>query len=268
MTQLKKLQHTFQNCVLKPDMTASTSWVSASGKATPETQLSIYSYAYRARLNEVLSNDYPAIHMAIGDESFYQLTKLYIAAHPSHYFSLRDFGAHLPDFVSGLIQQPNAENTQWQEMPWLYELALFEWNLGQAFDAADVKLLTEQDMGNVPHESWPDIKFTLHPSVQQLNFEWNIVQMWQALTYENPTEITASNEEASSWLIWREQLITRFRSMEMDEQLAFESLRKGEDFNDICESLIIVMNEEDIPMHVAGLLKSWITQGLITKINM
>lgn len=267
MKQLAKLQHTFQDCVLQPGNPASTAWVSASGRAAPETQLSIYSYAYRARLEEVLTNDFPAILMAIGDDHFKQLADDYIEAHPSHYFSLRDFGRHLPGFITDLIQQHESQDIQWQDMPWLYELALFEWTLGQAFDAADVTLVTEQDMATISPEAWPELEFTLHPSVQRLDFEWNIPEMWQALTDDDPVEVTATREATSPWLVWREQLVTRFRSMQTDEQLALDKVREGASFNDVCESLATMINEDEVPLRAATLLKGWITQGLISGIQ-
>lgn len=263
MNQLAKLQHTFQNCVLKPGQSTSNAWVSASGRATPETQLSIYNYAYHARLNEVLANDYPAILMAIGDEYFNQLAADYIEAHPSHYFSLRDFGSQLANFIAGLIQQ----QTKWQEMPWLYELALFEWNLGQAFDAADDNLFTEHDMSTIAAEAWPELRFNLHPSVQRLDFEWNIIEMWQALTDETPSEVNARKEACTPWLIWREKLTTRFRSMQENENNALTVLQTGGSFSDICESLIGFMSEDDIPMYSASLLKTWISQNLLQDIQ-
>ena len=269
MKSLAKLQHTFQDCVLNPATpesgnAASTAWVSASGRVDPETQLSIYSYAYVARLKEVLANDYPAILLAIGDDHFNQLADNYIEAHPSRYFSLRDFGSHLPGFISDLIQQQKHLDIQWQDMPWLYELAVFEWTLGQAFDAADTTLFSEQDMATIPAEAWPDLKFTFHPSVHRLDFEWNIPEMWQALTDDNPSQITALRETASPWLVWREQLITRYRSMQADEQLALDKLRGGASFNDICETLANIMSEEHVPLHAASLLKGWINHGLIS----
>lgn len=98
MAQLQNLQHTFQNCVLNSG-DSSTSWISASGRATPEVQLSAYSYAYTARLKEVLSNDFPAILMAVGEEHFFQLADDYIDAYPSHFFSLRNFGMNMMRFV-------------------------------------------------------------------------------------------------------------------------------------------------------------------------
>ena len=82
MTPLAKLQHRFQDSVLDPDKSASTCWISASGRAAPDIQLSIYSHAYRARLREVLANDYPATQMAIGDDQFNVLVADYINAHP------------------------------------------------------------------------------------------------------------------------------------------------------------------------------------------
>lgn len=262
MKQLAKLQHTFQDCVLHPKNPPVTAWVSASGRATPETQLSAYTHAYRARLKEVLANDYPAMLMAIGDDHFNQITDNYIQAYPSHYFSLRDFGRHLPDFVSELIQHKN-----YRDMQWLYELALFEWTLGQAFDAANVTIFTEQDMANIPPDAWPELKFCIHPSVHRLDFEWNIPEIWHALTDENPKPVTAIKSTMSPWLIWREQLITRFRSMQADEQLALDKLCAGGSFEEVCEVLATLMNEDEVPLHAASLLKGWIAQGLLISVN-
>jgi len=267
MKQLAKLQHTFQDCVIHPGKPVSTAWVSASGRAAPETQLAIYTHAYAARLKEVLANDYPAVLMAIGDERFNRLADDYIQAHPSHYYSLRDFGRHLPGFVFGLIQQDESQEINWQAMPWLYELGLFEWTLGQAFDAADVTPFSEQDMAAIPPEVWPELKFVIHPSVQRLELEWNIPEMWQALTDDKPTEVTALRDTASPWLVWREQLITRFRSMQVDEQLALDKLCEGKSFDEICETLATLMSEDEVPLRAAGLLKGWLAQGLISGIE-
>lgn len=270
MSQLAKLQNTFQNCVLNTDTKTApaTSWVSASGRADPETQISIYNYAYHARLKEVLANDFPATLMAIGEDYFNQLADDYIKTYPSHYFSLRDFGSHLPGFIENLIQQNNTHNEQWQNMPWAYELATFEWTLGNAFDAEDVNLFTEQDMATIPPDAWPDLTFTLHPSVHRLDFDWNIAEMWKALTNEDPIEVTAQAEPTSSWIVWREQLITRFRSMEMGEHLSLDRILQGGSFNDLCETLSAIIEEDEVPMHAATYLKGWITQGLISEIHL
>ena len=105
MKQLQNLQQTFQGCVLKPEISASTKWIRATGRVTPEVQLSAYTVAYRARLEEVLANDFPAMLMAIGEDQFYQLADRYIKTCPSRYFSLREFGRDMPDFVLSQIKK-------------------------------------------------------------------------------------------------------------------------------------------------------------------
>ena len=261
MTPLAELQHRFQDSVLDPGKSAPTSWISASGRAAPDIQLSIYCHAYRARLREVLANDYPATLMAIGDDHFNALVTDYISAHPSHYFSLRDFGKHLPRFMADRVQH----EAGYRGMHWLVELSRFEWSLGLAFNAANVSLFTEQDMAGIPAETWPELRFIIHPSLQRLEFEWNIPEMWQALTADPPTPVSAVRSQAGSWLIWREQLVTRFRSLPVDEQQALDKVCEGGSFYQVCEQLATHMNEDEVSLRAAGLLKGWITQELISR---
>jgi len=249
-----------QQLILGTGQSGYPGWISANGRAAPETQLSVYHFAYRERLKEVLANDFPATLNAIGDEKFNLLTKLYINNFPSRYFSLRDFGKNMADHIADLIQQTQP----WQTMPWLYELALFEYSLGQTFDSTDAYHYTEQDLLEHATENWPELKFRLHPSVQTLTFTWNTVEMWQTLTSDSPSSIKAKQETNNSWLIWRDQLTTRFRSIPADEYIAFNTLRQDGNFTDICEALLPVKNENDIPLYVASLLKSWVVHGLIS----
>ncbi len=263
MNQLSKLQQLFQDSVLHEGHPLSISWISANGRTDPQSQLSVYSYAYKARLQEVLTNDFPAMLMGIGDDAFTKLATDYIDAYPSQYFSLREFGKHMPDFIYNAIQKEQV----YQDNLWLYELSLFEWTLGQSFDSADAELFKENDMAIIPAESWPDLKFDIHPSVQRLDLEWNTPQLWQALTSDTPTQVSAQLETKNPWLFWRKQLVTRYRSIQADEQLALDSLLQGKNFNAICLSLTSIMSDEEVPMCAAGFLKGWISQGLISGVH-
>ncbi len=259
MSPLADLQKAFQQHVLEPTDEGVPAWIRAGGRASPERQLSAYVHAYRARLQEVLENDFPSIAAALGEDPFYALTDAYIEAHPSHYFSLRDFGRQMADFL--------AQQAPYQEQPWLSELARFEWTLGQTFDAADAPLFTEQEMAAIPAEQWPDLRFVVHPSVNRLDCRWNAPGMWQILTADEPEEINPSEGETVPWLIWRQQLVSQFRSMEPDEQLALDTLRSGACFDEVCLALSDIMSEDAVPLHFASLLKAWIGQGLISAVQ-
>lgn len=258
MNQLARLQQQFQRQVLQPQSHPDCGWISATGRADPEQQLSVYSYAYGARLKEALLNDFPALLPALGDDAFNRLAEDYIQAYPSRYTSLRDFGRDLPKFIK--------QHEFHSQMPWLYELAVFEWQLCQAFDAADASLFSEQDMAGIPPDAWPELRFVLHPSLRMFRCEWNTVSLWQALTADPPEPVTAELE-SNNWIIWREQLVTRFRSLSQQEQLALEKVHDGGSFDEVCEVLADHMDEQEVPLFAAGLLKNWIAQGLICGIE-
>lgn len=235
------------------------SWVSRTGRADPGLQLSVYTHAYRSRLREALAEDYPAVNMAVGDNAFTELLNIYIEHFPSRYFSLRDFGR---DFFGFLAQHPIQH-----EQPWLAELAAFEWTLRSAFDAADAPRLCESDLACLEPTEWPTMCFRAHPSLRFCHVNWNIAPMWKALVADPPEEITAEPDPASAWLIWRdEEMITRFRSMEVDEERALACLCAGGDFDEVCQSLTAFHNEDNVPLRAAALLKNWIGQGCLSEL--
>lgn len=259
MSRLAELQRSFQQCLLKPSQPPAPSWVRAGGRAAPERQLAVYIHAYPARLKEALVDDYPAVLMAIGDDAFEQLAQAYLDTHPSRYFSLRDFGGRLADFIAG--------HDDYRERPWLAELACFEWALGQSFDAADTMPADISDMAAIAPQDWPALHFDIHPSVQRLDFVWNTPGMWAAMTRDAPTPITATAGDAAPWLLWRQQLNSHYRSLAADEQAALDCLCAGGSFEAICEQLTAFFDDEAVPLRAATLLKDWLAQGLISDIR-
>lgn len=255
MSRLAELQQRFQQCLLTPPEDLARSWVRTGGRATPGRQLAVYVHAYPARLKETLASDYPALHSSIGDEDFDRLAQAYLEAHPSHSASLRDFGTRLAAFI--------ADEPAYRRLPWLAELARFEWALGQAFDAPDDPVATVGDITTIAPPDWPDMAVVIHASVQRLDLRWNTAGMWASLTAEQPTSVTATESVAVPWLVWREQLTTRFRSLEPDECAAFDCLRDGGSFGEVCERLTAFITAEAVPLRAASLLKAWLGHGLI-----
>ncbi|MES9993220.1 MAG: DNA-binding domain-containing protein [Candidatus Thiodiazotropha sp.] len=264
MNNLKQLQNRFQNYLLNPESDIQNSWVSATGRASPGFQLAVYANAYVSRLKEVLKNDYPAASAAIGGDRFDRLVQGYIHQYPSRYFSLRDFGCSFAAYIKALVE----DDPCYRDLAWLSELARFEWLLGQAFDAAETELVTEHDLACVPAEHWPLLRFVFSPCMFRIDLEWNVPVLWKALTAEPPLEVeVVPAESGSAWLIWRQDLITRFRSLEYDEQAFLDALLSGVSFNDACEALATRIDVDAVPMRAASLVKGWIQQGLIAEIG-
>lgn len=259
MSRLAALQQRFQQCVLEPGAGHDLSWIAAGGRAGSARQLSAYAHAYAARLQEVLAGDYPAVHAALGSERFEALAEQYLHACPSRFFSLRDFGRDLPGFIAARADHGMP--------PWMAELARFEWTLGLAFDAADAPLATVSDMAAIAPGRWPALRFEPHPSVHCLELAWNTVSLRDALVRDAAGDVAALADEPVCWLVWRHEFRTQFRSLAPDESALLAALLAGDCFGDLCAALAESQPADEVPLRAATLLKTWLDQGLISRIR-
>jgi hypothetical protein len=257
MRELRKLQTNFQHYLLNGDDGLKQSIVNTK-PVSIETRLGIYKDSYQIRLVESLASNYPCLQRLLGEEAFQRLGLAYVVTNPSHFRSIRWFGDQLPNYLQ---QNPDSN------YPYLSEMAEFEWNMTLSFDASDTATVTIEEMATLPAEAWAELVLVLHPSVQRMNFFWNVVPMWQCLVEEKPIGNPVKLEESTPWILWRKDYLNRFNSLSDEEAWALDSAIKGSTFSDICEGLCQWNEEEAVGMRAASFLKSWIQSGLIARID-
>ena len=257
MGPLLNLERDFQECMLKndPDMRGQ---VVSTARADATERVRIYVEAYRLRLLEVLQDNYTGLHGLVGDEGFDRLGRAYIDAHPSTHPSVRWFSRHLEDFLR--------RTAPYDAHPYLAEMAAFEWAQGLTFDAADEPVAGIEVMASIPPDAWAGLTFTLHAAVQRLALRWNIPQVWQALETGETPELQES-DTPSSWLLWRADLLTHWRSLNEDEAWALDAVKDGRNFSELCEGLCRWHDASAVAMQAASFLKRWLTDGLISSIG-
>lgn len=223
-------------------------------------RLAIYGNAYYARLIEALEQDYQALHTLLGDDQFTRLCESYIGAHPSRHPSLRFFGEHMSTYL--------ASNEPYYRYSYLREMAKLEWMFIEAFDAADAQAVSEDDAAAVPPQQWPELTLTLHPSVRQFDYYWNILPVWKAAAEgSNLPELVRLNSKACC-IVWRHELMTRYRSMDADEAIVMVAVQAGENFAGLCERLAeLGMEPEHVPLRAAGILKTWLASGMVSQLH-
>lgn len=255
MTSLALLQRGFQRHVFESHPRFERE-ILGSDRLSAAQRLAIYSGAYRARLVETLGKHYPGLRALAGDQCFDHLAQRYVGTHPSSYRNLRWFGSELPAFI--------AEAAPARRGPALAEMAAFEWKLGLAFDATDAVSVTIDEIAEVPPSEWASMRFVPHPSIQCLALRYNIPVLHTAAQEGKPLPPLKRARSARPWLIWRQDLVTRYRSFERDEAFAFDALVRGAQFGEICAQLARAANPG---MRAAQLLKAWVAEGLICGIN-
>lgn len=257
---LPTLQDAFQNFLLRTqDIHPIAAAVVSDTKASASRRLDIYAYAYRARLSEALEQDFEALHTLLGDDQFHSLCHDYIQLHPSQHFSLRYLGQHMAAFLR--------THTLYQQQPVLAELAAFEWAMTETFDAADMSVIQLDDLARLAAEHWGELRFSVHPSVQRLELTWNAPAIWNAVQQKQEPPAPEYTELPLTWLVWRQELKTWFRSLPADEAWAWQAACTDHSFADICGGLCRWQDEVSVPAAAASMLQRWINDGLISSIR-
>lgn len=224
-----------------------------------EERWQIYTDGYRLRLIEALSLQYPALHARLGAEAFAVAVEPFVVATPSVHRSIRDYGSELGTFLRTAGDDVEAAL--------LADLAEFEWALAGAFDAAEARAATSEDLATLAPADWASLRFGPVPSLRRSRTTTNAVQAWRATQEASAAgrSPAATATPALEWLIWRRGSATEFRSIEPDEAAALELLFGGGNFGELCESLFNSHGDQ-APARAAGWLKGWLLEGSLVRV--
>ena len=207
----------------------------------------VYHYAYRARFVEVLQEQFPKLASYLGDQEFLALVENYIACYPSTYRNIRCLGRMLPNFV--------AENFDHQDAQVLAELARFEWALVDMFDAADSPYFTMGQLQAVDSQSWPERKIIWQQAMQMQSFAFDVVSLWR-----NDQDLVVLD---ASVLFWRCQRQVYFDCLTASEKLFIDVTNEGATLGELCECLLELHDESDIPEVLLAHLQLFIERRCI-----
>jgi hypothetical protein len=254
VTDLASVQRDFQDYLLRGDRTVEAH-VQGTARVPVGTRLEIYGGAYRSRLGEALASNYPQLVKLLGPTDFHRLVADYLAAHDSPFFSIRYYGDALPQFL--------AAHEDYVAAPVLAELARWEWAMTSVFDAADATPLSPEALAGISPQQWAQLRFGWHPSIERLDLSWNVPQLWQALSTDAERPAVRLAAAPVPWLLWRQELTTYFRSLNIIETAALDAARRGWPFGELCELLCDELGDDKAPLEAATLLRGWIAAGLI-----
>jgi hypothetical protein len=254
VSRLADIQEAFQRFLLTSDSEIG-SHVVGTERVPVEVRLGIYGDGYRSRLIEVLESSYPVLASLLGEADFQTLGAKYVASHESTFFSVRYYGHELADFL--------AATAEYSQAPLLAELAKWEWAMAAAFDAADAEPIDSAAFAQVAPDEWAELRFDWSPSVQLLALEWNVPELWKAVTEDTERPEPSLNPQLASWLIWRRELQIYFRPVAAPEAAVISASVAGQSFGELCVLLCEHLDESEASLHAAGFLRGWVQSGLL-----
>ena len=210
---LDELQAVFQAGVLageEPDAMGILSSISGSQRADRATLFGVYVNAYRLRLAEFVSKDYPVLREMLGEEEFEALARAYIEETQSSQPNARWYASQLPDFMSG--------HRPWQTRADWIDLARFERALADAFDAANAPALDMSAFSSISSALVLHLRFELHPSVRLLQLTGGTADRYAAAVEGNKALVSGQGREHI--LFWRQEEQPFYRPLSEDEAMA------------------------------------------------
>jgi len=257
MSILLRLQNQFQDYLLNHDPNFENQIVNTP-HFPAKKRLAIYKNAYQLRLIDGLASHYPVLQTYLGTKQFQKCAREYMMSFPSRYRSIRWFGNELPRF---LIEHP-----KYSKRPYLSELAEFEWSLTLTFDAADSMTLQLDDIQKIPADSWANMYFHPIAALQRMDLSWNTVAIWQAMMNGSTIKKPRQNQKIMPWIIWRNRYDNQFHSLSQEEAWAIDAIIDGKNFGNLCEGLCQWIDESQVGLYAASLLKGWIVGGLLSEV--
>ena len=239
---LARTQHAVQDYILQ-DQDAGLSLFG------PGARPDIYFNAYRARLAEIVSGEFGVLRGYLGEDAFHTLAQSYVGAVRSSMRDGRDYAAGFPEY---LRKSDGAS-------PLIRDIARFEWALRDAFDAADDPVFTVANMGSIDPAIWPDLVFCFHASVQKLDCEHAVADLWQGGLPQADCQRT--------YVIWRSGLKSMFRTLEPLEAQVLKAALDGANFGALCALIAEQISEAEAPGRAAAILRNWVEPGLITRVE-
>jgi hypothetical protein len=230
--------------------------LSDGAHAPRDTLFGVYRHAYKARLVEVLANEYPLLRSWVGEDAFGKFARAFLTAHPSQTQNARWVGKSFPEFLKQhWLARARAD---------LSELAAIERGVSDAFDSADAPVLGFADLSAFEPSAWGQLTFSLHPSVTLLYGETNALQIWKALKDDAAAPPAERRGELEHSVVWRHGTVPKVRAISYEEAMMCREASHGVEFGAMCALLATYDDPDNAPLRAAQYLQGWVAGEMLT----
>jgi hypothetical protein len=254
---LAELQQDFQSWLASaaPDaahrLSIGSSSIGSSGSGAHAPGLSVYQNNYRGQLVASLEAAFPQVRAWMGSEAFHYAAVTHIDRHPPHAWTL---DAYADNFGATLLEL-------FPHNPDIHELAWIESALSAAFVAADAKPLQPAQLEAI---DWDSAWLHLSPSLQTNVATANAEALWWAMSESGERPEGEMLAEARGLMVWRRDMVSCLRSIDLLELDALRQLQADGSFNALCAMLVERLGEEQGIAKAGAFLASWIGSELLT----
>lgn len=216
--QLLELQRTMLAELRQPtapeDNPAAAAYLRPGRRLSARERLGIYHRSYWARLRQSLAEDFPALRAVVGRRRFAALLDAYLIDHPSHSWTLRDLGQHLPAWLD---QHREQAGRRWRAA---LDAARLEWAYVEAYDVAALPPIVA--------DFHADSRFCLQPHLRLLPLSFSVDELLPAVHRDGRTQPLPRLRRERVWLaVHRADDLVYYRRLDPIAFTLLQSLGSG-----------------------------------------
>jgi putative DNA-binding protein len=201
LSTLLELQLRLRRAILGGDTAEIVDAILGDG-LDPSARVGIYRHHASTTLGEALQATFPVVCRLVDKRFFAYAAHEYLREHPPHSRCLVEYGADFADFLAGFAPC--------QGLPYLADVARFEWALNIAATVWEATPLQAQTLAAVPSEDSAYLAFRLQPSLSYFASPWPIDTIWQANKVDEVPQIDLASGgtsleicRAGDAVVWR-----------------------------------------------------------------
>ncbi|WP_066812229.1 HvfC/BufC N-terminal domain-containing protein [Sphingomonas asaccharolytica] len=216
--------------------------------------LRVYQNNYRAQLVACLEDSFARTRDWIGEEAFHHAIVAHVERVPPSSWTLDAYPRDFPATLALL----------YPDDPDVAELGWIECALGEAFVGPNAPAVAADGLGAI---DWDRAVLHFTPTLDLGPLSTNVAVIWTALAVAEMPPAVELLPEPGAILVWRQDLVSRFRAIDQIEQQALLAARAGLSFANLCEAMVAAHGQEDGIARAGQLLGQWLADGLITDVE-
>jgi hypothetical protein len=147
-----------------------------------QERFAVYRNNVAVGLIEALRSAFPVVNRLVGDEFFSEMARVHALEDPPESPVLLAYGGRFPAYCAAF--EPA------RILPYLADVATFEWLWLETFHAADSEPLAAETLQVFPADLLPAAHLVLHPSVRIARFVYPALTIWRLhQAEEDPEEL-------------------------------------------------------------------------------
>jgi hypothetical protein len=233
---LSEAQHLFKKNVLNGEADdPSLEQLRPAGNLPLDLGFEIYHDIYYSKLAGALAKTYETVAWVLGPDLFHDITARYIDSQPTVPYRLSDYGANFSEYLS--------LTSKTRGIPFLQDLAQFEWLLKEVQNAATPNPVPQDDIKRFEHSN--NFRISFIAAMRVFQSMYSITELWSRRKEPRYAFEEINWNQPESALIYKKESQLMVESIDPTHAEVILDLQEGKNISEALSGFSEVISPAD-----------------------